>query len=130
MIVVTGLMRSGTSPLAQMLHRMQGPFAHLEWEDAAISDPLAAAMIGKTEIDHEALFEEYIPTRRGRWGVKSPFLLPYLDLWRDVAHRRGHTVKVIVTERDYGDTLKMGLILWTYLSPELLRAEAAAEHEV
>ena len=26
---------------------------------------------------------------------------------------------------DYGDTLKMGLILWAYLSPELLRAEAA-----
>jgi hypothetical protein len=31
---------------------------------------------------------------------------------------------------DYGDTLKMGLILWNYLSPELLRAEAAAEHDL
>lgn len=30
---------------------------------------------------------------------------------------------------DYGDTLKMGLILWNYLSPELLRAEAAEAHD-
>jgi hypothetical protein len=31
---------------------------------------------------------------------------------------------------DYGDTLKMGLILWNYLSPELLRAEAAEQHQL
>jgi len=31
---------------------------------------------------------------------------------------------------DYGDTLKMGNILWTYLSPELLRAEAAEAHDL
>jgi hypothetical protein len=30
---------------------------------------------------------------------------------------------------DYGDTLKMGLILWAYLSPELLRVQALEERE-
>jgi hypothetical protein len=31
---------------------------------------------------------------------------------------------------DFGDTLKMGLILWAYLSPELLRAEAMEQHHL
>ena len=30
---------------------------------------------------------------------------------------------------DFGDTVKMGLILWNYISPELLRAQAAEEME-
>jgi hypothetical protein len=31
---------------------------------------------------------------------------------------------------DYGDTIKMGIILWNYLSPELLRAEAREAAEL
>jgi len=118
MIVVTGLMRSGTSPLAQMLHQMgvemgsfmrfptQTPVAHLEWEDALLAEPLAKHLLGQAEIDVPALLRSYILGRHGEWGVKTPFLLPFLRDFREIATGLGMQLRVILTERDYSETIK------------------------
>ena len=118
MIVVTGLMRSGTSPLAQMLHQMgvemgsfqrfpaQTPVSHFEWEDAPLAEPLVRHLLGLVEVDVPALLRSYILSREGQWGVKTPFLLPFLRDFRQIATGLGMQLRVILTDRDYSETVK------------------------
>jgi len=120
-IVVSGLMRSGTSVLAKMLHTSgvpmgevmrfppPGGFTHLEWEDASFSDALAARLAGKSSFDLQQFFETYISRRSESgiaWGVKSPFVLPYLRNLRNVADELGMGVDVVLTERPFSETMK------------------------
>jgi hypothetical protein len=124
MIVVTGLMRSGTTPLAKMLHQMgvpmgehmrfpaMGPLSHPEWEDEPLSSSLAKRLTGQMKPESiRGIFKQYISGRvavhGALWGVKSPFLLPYMDQWRTAADEVGSgEVIVITTERPYADTVK------------------------
>jgi hypothetical protein len=122
--VVTGLMRSGTSVLSQMLHEIGVPMglsmrfplqvkgAHLEWEDHEFSEPLAQLLLGDTDAvgswGLEHFMYSYIVNRNavhaGDWGVKCPFLLPYIEKFRKVADSVDSRVKVILTEREPVET--------------------------
>ncbi len=121
MIVVTGLMRSGTTPLAKMLHQMgvgMGTFtrfpthnknAHFEWEDAPLADPLLAMLSDSKEEAHVSqLLGAYVASRRTKepWGVKTPFLLPYMKQLRRVCRDMDEPLAVAITERDYAETLR------------------------
>jgi len=122
MIVVTGLMRSGTTPLAKMLHQMLIPMgqymrfplqsyaAHLEWEDAPLSDPLSLALVHGEQEGFSEFFVKYIEHRReihgDRWGVKSPFLIPYMGEFVEAARVLGEPMKIVMAQRDYPDTIK------------------------
>jgi len=118
MIVVTGIMRSGTTPLAMMLHNMgvtmgtymRFPFhsaiSHREWEDVELAEPLAAKVAGvASELDVKDLFRAYIPRRQhaahGRaWGVKTPYLLPFTRDWLEACEENHEDVRIALTLRD------------------------------
>ena len=123
MIAVTGLMRSGTSPLAIMLHQMgvtMGTYlrfplhnenAHFEWEDAELADPLLALILKPKEEDTPERVIDYYVRKRihvmdGKpWGVKTPFLLPFLPELRSVCEDVDEPLSVAITQRDYKDTI-------------------------
>ena len=134
MIVVTGLMRSGTSPLAQMLHQMGVPMGefqrfplfgtqhHFEWEDMALAEPLCQHLFEKKRIeDLQQFLYDYIVNRQVHfaklratvegvaptWGVKTPFLLPFLDAFRTVALLATNEPAVVaLTVRPFSDTIR------------------------
>ncbi len=103
---VTGLMRSGTSFLARSLHRLgikMGNEMHFpvgasdpDWEDVPFTDTLAKALVdGRTDVTR--FLREYIEQRGpGTWGVKSPFLLPFVEQLRWVG---GSGVRILLTKR-------------------------------
>ena len=119
MIVVTGLMRSGTSPISMMLNAMGVPMgtymrmptanrhAHCEWEDVSFTEPLYAKLIG-ADGHLPAFFHDYIKRRSipAPWGVKSPFALPFIGLLADACKGLGESLTVIVSTREYADTIK------------------------
>jgi hypothetical protein len=123
-LIVTGLMRSGTSPLAMILHQagvtmgvhMRFPthnkLSHLEWEDAWLADSLLAEILHPREEGRvEADIESYVRTRaRGAngkpWGVKTPFLLPFMGALKLACAEADEPLTVVVTNRDYDDTIK------------------------
>jgi hypothetical protein len=123
MIVVTGLIRSGTSPIARMLHQMGIPMgehmrfpmlsnaSHLEWEDSPFADVLMFAIKDKWESERvRGLLAAYIKKRTDRhgdtWGVKSPYLLPFIGDLQDIAKSMGVDMKLVTTIRPYEDTEK------------------------
>jgi hypothetical protein len=117
--LVTGLMRSGTSVIAQHLHELGIPMGtemrfpttaknHLEWEDTRFTDACFKQLIKKHQDSGQigAFFREYIPSREGEsWGCKSPFALPYANTFKIAAERLGHEVKIITTYRPTYDTI-------------------------
>lgn len=122
MIAVTGLMRSGTTPLAMMLHQMgvsMGKFMcfpihnnhpHLEWEDAVFTNVLTSQFEGDETVVVEDFLHQYIEGREqeaagSAWGVKTPFMLPYIPQLEKVCGELGIKLTLIVTRRDYNDTL-------------------------
>ena len=124
MIAITGLMRSGTSPLAQILHQsgvtmgthqrfpMQNKWSHFEWEDAALSEPLCSEIDKPKDPDMpRRLIDEYVRVRKrfakgGPWGVKTPFLLPYLGHLRDTCEEIDEPLAVVLTERKFDETIE------------------------
>jgi len=121
MIVVTGLMRSGTTPLSMMLHRIgvkmgdtmrfppAGTTHHIEWEDNELSEELARIIYNQSDTNPADLIGDYIDAREAdpttlKWGVKTPFLLPFLDIVIDAAKSRGLPLTIIVTHREVIDT--------------------------
>lgn len=118
-ILVTGLMRSGTSLVAKQLHELGVPMgtamrfplmrenSQLDFEDIEFTDNCLAALQGKISTEQlKRFFSTYI-WKRGRhkitWGVKSPFLLPYVDLFKQMAKE---PTKVILTIRPVEDTYR------------------------
>jgi hypothetical protein len=80
--------------------------AHLDWEDAVFTDTLVDALDDGRASKIEGFFEEYIRNRAGeRWGVKSPFLLPHVELFKAAAVEAGEEFKLIVTSRPVRDTI-------------------------
>lgn len=114
-VLVTGLMRSGTSVLARTLHQLGCPMgtemrfptnwnSHLEWEDTRFTDRVLQGVIDKE--NPREFFTEYIKSREGDlFGVKSPFALPFVRTFKTAAQRLGHEVKIITTKRSYYDTV-------------------------
>ena len=118
-ILVTGLMRTGTSLISKQLHEMGVPMgktmrfplmredAQLDWEDVEFTDKCLARLKGQiSQEELEQFFVRYVAERKAQgmdpWGVKSPFLLPFIELFKKHA---GDYVKVILTTRKFDDTL-------------------------
>ena len=129
MIVVTGKMRTGTSACAAIAHQagiimgrtMLWPRmgdSQIEWEDMELGMTLANAVMSDRMPDPSSVrdwFKSHIGERiehyamalanhrdgvvKG-WGLKSPYLAPYLDEWREAAEAHGEPVHVVVTRRD------------------------------
>lgn len=110
-VLVTGLMRSGTSALARLIHHeleipmgIAMPFPAKgvtpEYEEMTLSATAAQRILESRTLIHEEIVE-YVTMRdhfHGEpWGVKSPFLLPYLKTFRRVL--RDREVRVILTRR-------------------------------
>lgn len=113
-VVVSGLMRSGTSWLARTLHDEGLPMGSLmfmpmpgtepEYEDAALSR-LCLESVVSGESPPTGTFSRYIEVRgQERWGVKTPLLLPFLRQWKRAVGKRG--MKLILTERPLAETLE------------------------
>lgn len=94
----------------QMRFPEHNPKAHLEWEDTEFTDRLLnAILIGEPSNSFElrSFFRQYITNRTGNlWGVKTPFLLPYLKLFKELAEAIGYEVKTILTYREENETFK------------------------
>jgi hypothetical protein len=121
--VITGLMRSGTSPLAQMAHQMgvtmgtyqrfpwHSEHAHFQWEDAALSEPLADFIVNPGDPDApRRLIDSYVRIRQRKakgkpWGVKTPFLLPFVEHLRDVCEEIDEKLTLVLTHREFSETI-------------------------
>jgi hypothetical protein len=115
-------MRSGTTPLAKMLHQMGvcmgthqrfptvNPLSDFEWEDAALAEPLCEDLLGVSERDTRRVIDEYVQGRMeqeaGPWGVKTPFMLPFVSVLKDICEKRMEPLSVVLTDRPYEDTIK------------------------
>ncbi len=124
MIAITGLMRSGTSPLAMFAHQMgvtmgtylrfpiQGDSGDFEWEDAALADPLVAEIAEPNDLDRpHRIIDDYVKHRKrvanGKpWGVKTPFLLPFLDHLKSACEEIDEPLVLVLTDRPYADTVR------------------------
>src|SRR3990172_3947832 len=144
-VLVTGLMRTGTSLVAKQLHELGIPMgtvmrfpllrenAQLDWEDADFTDKCLATLKGDIRKARlRVFFNSYLRRRSGEvWGVKSPFLYPYVELFKTEAASLGKTVKVVMTTRPVHATfesirnqttsdepIQIQRILMTYPIPE------------
>lgn len=120
MILITGLMRSCTSPVARMAHQggidmgqyMRTPFPGTthdeEFEDVTMSDFLAGHPTQEEFRGHVATWYEARKrsARTKLWGYKSPFALLYLDGFREICAKRGDELKVICVSRPHKDTVE------------------------
>ena len=134
LVIVSGLMRSGTSPLSMFLHELGVPMgtqmrfpvspkAHLEWEDTVFTDAMYSSLLKNT--DPSEFMREYIGSReRGTWGVKSPFLLPFVSTFISIAAEFDEEVKFILTKRSYSDTLVSLNTQFGYFEDESLTKHA------
>lgn len=81
--------------------------AYLEWEDVEFTDKLLYTLLGVHPLDQLGpFFMSYVAKRGdGLWGVKSPFLIPYIRMFERACQLEGHQFKLISTERPYHDTI-------------------------
>jgi hypothetical protein len=92
-----------------MIFPEPGPEMQLEWEDADLTIPLASLLAGNQQFDVEDFLRGYLVNRVHQgvpWGVKSPFLLPYLRSFKRIAGELNVPVEVILTRRPLEDTLR------------------------
>lgn len=112
-IIVSGLMRSGTSFVARCLHDAGLPMGTLmafpqsktepEYEDAVLAQMLAHRLVDGRR-PTVAQLRAYVESRGPkRWGFKSPLLLPFLRECKQALVNR--PMRLILTDRDFGDTL-------------------------
>jgi len=75
-----------------------------DWEDIEFTDLMLARLTGKiADSWFKVQIREYVEKRSvvPVWGVKSPFLLPYVTLFKEAVDDE---VRVIQTRRDIADT--------------------------
>ncbi len=123
MILVTGLMRSGTTPLAKMLHQMgvcMGTYqrfpsmnllSDFEWEDVTLAESLANILSGKSDQDPSEAIDFYLDQRvtseQGTvWGVKTPFVLPFISEFKEQCEKHGEPLSIILTDRPYDEVMR------------------------
>jgi len=121
MLVISGLIGSGTSLLAQLAHEtgvvmgslMDFTFngVQLEWEDRDFSHTLSRWAMNGIEVD-DSFLDEYLEARKvqhGRlsetfvrvgFGVKTPLALLYRPELEAAAERAGLTLVWLLTDRD------------------------------
>jgi hypothetical protein len=77
----------------------------IDWEDVKFTDEMVEAVLGyRTRKQMRRFMTKYIKERGcPLWGVKSPFLLPFVEEFKDLA---GDEVKVVHTTRDVEETYK------------------------
>lgn len=114
MILITGLMRSGTSLAARIAHQSgvdMGIYFYapvpmttfdLEYEDAPLTHFLSAR---PEKDDAKKFLQEYLPikkesSRADAWGYKSPFALFYMDEIKQVLQDMGEPLHIIKTFRE------------------------------
>lgn len=118
-VIVVGLMRTGTSLVSAQLHKLGIPMGtsmrfpipgergQIDYEDIELTDCCLAALKGDIRKARLRLFfNRYIKDRSKNneiWGVKSPFLLPYVEMFKEESP---HPVKVILTRRNVDDTFE------------------------
>jgi len=129
MLVITGLMRSGTSACAELCHSLGYVMGrsmpmprmgtnHVEWEDADISEDLANLLLLVS--DATLSWNAYIVNRRDHceqmrqfhvdgivrgWGIKSPMLAPFYDDFNKSALVVGEPVTLIAMRREFHETI-------------------------
>ena len=113
--LVTGFAGSGTSRIAEFLHKHRGipmstllmapptgyPKAYFDWEDFAW---VMGCGIETLKNHTPGAYLDYIDFRSKEhsvWGVKSPLLVPFLTIWKQALVGRGFEVKVIQAIRPY-----------------------------
>lgn len=115
-ILVTGLMRTGTSLASWWLHEMgvpmgitmrfpfSNPKGQVDWEDIEFTDYMLEAVKGKHgPMARRQFMRRYINKRSAPlWGVKSPFLLPFVEEFKAVVDN--DEVRVVLTTRDIDQT--------------------------
>jgi hypothetical protein len=132
MLIITGLLRSGTSRLAKMAQQMNicmgattsfsAPGTEIEYEDFLIIHPLSsAAFERKTLKDPVGLLRRYIRDRQQRhkckrqlykpeyitgWGLKSPYLMLYWDALKAAAAAESEPLKIVLTHRPIAEVHK------------------------
>jgi hypothetical protein len=125
-VLVTGLMRTGTSLISKQLHLMGVPMGtemrfpparetgQDDWEDIKFTDLMLNHIMGLDLLDYRAFKSEISAYERRRvreaggefpvlWGVKSPFALPHIDTIKEAVDDE---VKVVMTTRDLEETYK------------------------
>jgi hypothetical protein len=77
----------------------------LDWEDVKFTDEMLKSVMGHhTQKQRRRFMAKYIQERASLlWGVKSPFLLPFVEEFKELA---GDEVKVVHTTRDVEETYK------------------------
>lgn len=117
-VVVVGVMRSGTSLVSRQLHRLGVPMGTTmrfplptsvcqeDWEDVEFTDLMLAYLTEKMgEKEVRDRIRAY-GRKRGKsavWGVKSPFLLPYVTLFKESVEDE---VRVVQTRRSIPETFE------------------------
>jgi len=116
MIIVTGLMRSGTSGVSRILHQMGVDMGRLmaspipgtlnaDWEEWEISRYLM-----QNTPDYEYLLDYCQRRQKAKWGkhwgFKSPFALKCLDMLEGIAEEIDEELFIIKTEREIDETFK------------------------
>ncbi len=118
-ILVTGLMRTGTSLISRQLHLMGVPMGTVmrfplsqsngqeDWEDVAFTD-LMVNRAGQLDTrDRKAFLADirlYADRRQKEhsiWGMKSPFALPFV---KDIREVLGDDLRVVLTSRNLTQT--------------------------
>ena len=116
-ILVTGIMRTGTSLVSKQLHLMGVPMGtqmrfpingQEDWEDVEFTDMMLARLTGRDVSDREEFMDRiwtYATGRRGpnTWGFKSPFALPFIEDIREAIAVEAD-LKVVLTTRPVTDT--------------------------
>lgn len=113
-ILVTGLMRTGTSLLSKQLHLMGVPMGtemrfpingQEDWEDVIFTDKMLARLDGRDSTNKKEFIRWLRQYEKARnvvknWGVKSPFALPFIE---DIRKAFCGELKVILTSRNEAD---------------------------
>lgn len=125
-VLVTGLMRTGTSLISKQLHLMGVPMGtemrfpparetgQDDWEDIKFTDLMLNHLMELDLLNNSEFSSEILSYEQGRvretggevpvlWGVKSPFALPYIYTIKEAVDDE---VKVVMTTRDIEDTYK------------------------
>jgi len=114
-ILVSGLVGSGTSRISESLHRSgvemvvtmmpppPGMKTYLDWEDFVYVAWCGLSTFTTGEPGRVRDYLEYRFKRSPIWGVKSPFLLPHIDFWRRWAKSWHAELWLLLSQRAFDD---------------------------
>lgn len=128
MIIVSGLAGSGTSRISEHLHRSGIPMGttfaappagsdgYIDWEDYLFVVWCGMPALMKDDPGRVLDYCKSRFERSGVWGVKSPLLLPHLDLWRQMARQMHSEFTLVLSERRFEDC-QNAMSKWLHMDP-------------